>query len=430
VEPVSNVLSVRRPRRRRYWLDIVTATYETEFHGGPRAALAVRPFRWWFLGQVFSASGLMTQMVAVGWLVLHWHGNGVQLGLLSSAGLGPLLVLGLWAGSLIDHYDRRTLLLWTQGLLAALSLLLYALIVSGNASYWPVVAIMLGSGIVNALDGPARQIYVLDLVGPERVAGAVSLYEVILNLSRVLGPAAGGALLALSGPAACVLVNALTFAAPMAVLLHHRTDTGMRPRDLDPARPRRPSAIEGLRYAWAQPLLRACLLLAASSTVLFSPTLFFPMLATRVFHLGGSGYGLLLALFGVGALPGALLAARQAPTGTRVRNLALLTGAAVVLSALAPDLPLLYAAIIATGTCSIWMIAAANTLVQLRTAPELRGRVMGAWSVALPGTLPITALIAGAVADGLGTRVAYAAAGAIIASVGLSCWRGFMEPPG
>ena len=281
----------------------MTATRQTEIHGGPRAALAVRPFRWWFFGQVMSASGLMTQMVAVGWLVLHWHGSGVQLGLLSSAGLGPMLVLGLWAGSLIDHYERRLVLIWTQALLATLSLLLYALIVSGRASYWPLVAIMLGSGIVNAVDGPARQIYVLDLVGPERVAGAVSLYEVIINLSRVLGPAVGGALLALSGPAACVLVNAVTFAAPIAVLLRYHSAGRRPPRDPDPGAPGRPSAIAGARYAWAHPLLRSCLLLAAASAVLFSPTLFFPLLATRTFHLGGSGYGVLLALFGVARGP-------------------------------------------------------------------------------------------------------------------------------
>jgi MFS family permease len=400
----------------------VTATSQTEFHGGTRAALAVRPFRWWFLAQIMSASGLMTQMVAVGWLVLHWHGTGVQLGLLSSAGLGPMLVFGLWAGSMVDHHDRRVLLIWTQSLLAAQSLLLYALIVSGSASYWPLVAITLGSGVVNSLDGPSRQIYVLDLVGPERLSGAVSLYEVILNLSRVLGPAIGGALLAISGPAACVLVNAVTFAAPLAVLLFCHPATERETRDESAPRP---SVLEGVRYAWAHPLLRACLLLAAASTVLFSPTLFFPLLATREFHLGGGGYGVLLALFGVGALPGALLASRRQPTGPQVRTLAVLTGAAVVISATAPALPVLYGGIIATGTCSIWMIAAANTLVQLRTATELRGRVMGAWSMALPGTLPITALLAGAISDALGTRVAYAGAGVIIAGVALLCWRAY-----
>jgi MFS family permease len=395
-----------------------------EFHGGPRAALAVRPFAWWFAGQVFSASGLMTQMVAVGWLVLSWHGNGVELGLLSTAGLGPTLVLGLWAGSLVDHYQRRSILIWTQSLLTALSLLLYALIVSGAANYWLVIAITLATGSVNALDGPARQIYVLDLVGPERVAGAVSLYEVILNLSRVLGPAIGGVLLATSGPAACVLFNAITFVAPLAVLVHHRPADGRRPR---PQRAGRPSALAGLKYAWSHPLLRACMLTGASCGVLFSPALFFPLLATRVFQMGGSGYGLLLALFGIGALPGALLASRRQPSGRQVRVLGILTGACVAISATAPALPVLFIGILATGTCSIWMVAAANTLVQLRAEPELRGRVMGAWTVALPGTIPITALVAGGAADLFGPRVAYAGVGIVIAGVALACWRAYGE---
>ena len=400
----------------------MTVTGATTTGRGPLAALAVRPYRWWFASQVVSASGLMTQLVATAYLVLRWHGNGLELAMLSVAGLGPMLVLGLWAGSLIDHHDRRLLLIWTQSLLAALSLVLYALIASDNATYATLLAIQLCSGIVNTVDAPARQIYVLDLVGEERVAGAVTLYEVILNLSRVLGPAVGGTLLAVSGAGACVLVNAISFMAPLAVLLRHRPERSGRPRQAGAGRP---SAIEGLRYAWSQPLLRACVLLAAASGIVFSPTLLLPLLATRVFHLGGGGYGLLLALFGVGALPGAVLASRRPPTGARVRTLALLTGVSMAVAAVAPDLPILFAGMIATGTTSIWMIAAANTLVQLRTTPELRGRVMGAWTAALPGTVPITAVAAGAFADAFGPRLAFAAAGGLIAGVALACWRAY-----
>ena len=185
---------------------------------GPLAALAVRPFRWWFISQVTSASGLMTQMVAIAWLVLQMTGSGVALALISTASLLPVLLLGLWAGSLIDHRDTRALLICTQSALTAISLLLFALIQSGGAHYWVLIVISLASGTVTALDGPARQVYVVELVGRDRLAGAVSLYEVILNLSRVLGPALGGILLATSGPAACVLVNAISFLAPLAVL--------------------------------------------------------------------------------------------------------------------------------------------------------------------------------------------------------------------
>lgn len=367
----------------------------------------------------------MTQTVAVGWLILSWHGNGLELGLLSAATLGPTLFLGLWAGALIDHHQRRTILIWTQSLFTALSLLLYAMIVSGTASYWPLIAITLATGIVTSIDAPARQIYVLDLVGTERVTGAVSLYEVIVNLSRVLGPAVGGALLATAGPSWCVLVNALSFLAPLAVLLHYR------PAGTPVARPAGPrsSMIAGVHYAWSRPLLRTLVLLAASAAPLFTPTLFYPLLATRVFHLGGSGYGLLLALFGIGALPGALLASRRTPTGPQIRTLALATGLCVLISAAAPALAVLFAGTVLTGTTSIWMIAAANTLVQLRADPELRGRVMGAWTVALPGTLPVSAVLAGVIADAFGPRVAYALAGVAIALVALGGWRAFVEPP-
>ncbi len=400
----------------------MTATGRAGIQGGPFAALTIRPYRWWFAGQVLSASGLMTQMVATAWLVLSWGGNGVELALLSTAGLGPMLLFGAWAGTLVDHHDRRKLLICTQALLASLSLVLFVLISADVATYILLLTITAASGTVNAVDGPARQIYVLDLVGEERLAGAVSLYEVILNLSRVLGPAVGGVLLAVSGPSACVLVNAVTFAAPLAVLLRYRTGRVGRPRQAGAGRPR---AMDGLRYAWSRPLLRSSLLLAAASGIVFSPTLLLPLLATRVFHLGGSGYGLLLGLFGIGALPGALLAARQAPTGAQVRLLATLTGVFMVIVATAPDLPILFAGMIAVGTASIWMIAAANTLVQLRTAPELRGRVMGAWTMALPGTIPITGLIAGGIADIWGPRTAFATAGIVIAGIALCCWSSF-----
>ena len=404
-------------------LGIVTA------NGGPLSALSVRPFRWWFIGQITSASGLMTQVVAISWLVLQWRNSGLDLALVSVSSLTPMLVLGLWAGSLVDHLDRRRLLICTQGSMALISLALFVLITTGAANYWLIIVISALTGVVNAGDMPARQVYVLDLVGEERLAGAVSLYEVVLNASRVLGPAVGGVLLAISGPGACVLVNAVSFLGPLAVLLHYHPNSNVRRGD--PANGR-PKVREGVRYAWSDPTIRACLLLAAATCALFNPTVMLPLLAHRVFHMGGGGYGLLLALFGVGALPGALLAARggSPPTGRKVRALAALTGVCMIVTASAPDRPVLFVGMAAVGASSIWMIAVANTVVQLRTAPELRGRVMGAWSMALPGMVPITSVICGTLADACGARVAYGGAGAVIAAVALTWWRSFArEPP-
>lgn len=388
----------------------------------PFTALAFRPFRRWFLSQILSASGGMTQGVATSWLVLEMTGSALDLGVLSAVSMLPSLLAGAWCGALVDRLDRRRVLIATQIALTALSLLLYVLIAAHTVAYWSILAISATSGMVNALDGPARQVYVLDLVGRRRLASAVSLYEVILNTSRVLGPALGGLMLALVGPGACVLTNALSFVAPLIVLLlqgpslpEERSDSAAPGPVAAPRARRRGAARAGLRYAWSVPAIRSCLLIAAASGILFNPSILFPLMADRAFHLGGGGYGALLSAFGLGALPGALLAARGGePTGRQVAWLAALTGLCTAATAAAPDVVLLYLGVASIGFSSIWMIARANTLVQLCAAPELRGRVMGAWTMALPGFNPVTALAIGALADAAGARAAFAAAGAMM----------------
>ncbi|MBR7838613.1 MFS transporter [Actinospica durhamensis] len=396
----------------------------------PFAALTFRPFRWWFVTQILSASGGMTQAVAASWLVLQMTGSALALAALSGVTMLPSLLAGAWCGALIDRLDRRRVLIATQSTLTALSLCFYALIETHNAAYWSILALSATSGLVNALDGPARQVYVLDLVGRGRLAGAVSLYEVILNTSRVLGPALGGLMLTVGGPGACVLVNAASFLAPLAVLLalrpHRQADNDAEDA-ADAAQhqssrvaqastaartSRRGATRAGLRYAWSVPAIRSCLLIAAASGILFNSGLMFPLLADRVFHLGGGGYGALLSVFGLGALPGALIAARGGePTSRQVAFLAAATGVATMATAYAPDPVLLYLGMALVGFCSIWMIARANTFVQLRAASEMRGRVMGAWVMALPGASPITGLAIGGLADAAGARIAFAVAG-------------------
>lgn len=387
--------------------------------GSPFAALAFRPFRWWFLSQITSASGGMTQAVATSWIVLQTTGSAVALGALSAAFMLPSLLCGAWCGALLDRIDRRRALIATQIVLTASSLLMYLLLEAHALGYWPILAISAASGLVNALDGPARQIYVLDLVGRQRLTSAVSLYEVILNTSRVLGPALGGVILAFLGAGACILVNAASYLAPLAVLLAQKSAVANVAKTTESGRERsRGAARAGLRYAWSVPSIRACLLIAAVSGILFNATVLFPLLADRVFHLGGGGYGALLSVFGVGALPGALLAARgNEPTGREVALLSALTGACTAATACAPDAAALYLGMATVGFSSIWMIARANTFVQLRAAPDMRGRVMGAWTMALPGASPLTGPTIGTLADAAGARIALACTG--LAMIGI-----------
>jgi len=281
------------------------------------------------------------------------------------------------------------------------------------------------TGAVSAPDGAARQVYVLDLVGGERLASAVSLNEVVINVSRVLGPAAGGLFLATLGIPFCFVANAASYVPPLVVLLTRSHRRAARPAPAHTAPSRRGAIRAGLRYAWSTPALRACLLMAAASGMLFNLGVALPLLATRSFHLGGAGYGLMMATFGLGGVAGALLAAsgRGVPSGRSVRLLGLLTGVSILMTAASPLTGLAFAGLGVTGCLSIWFIARANTLAQLRAMPSMRGRVMGLWVMALPGAQPITSPVVGVTAEVAGPRAGFGLAGAALLVAVASGWR-------
>ena len=319
-------------------------------------------FRWWFSSQVLSASGTMTQAVAQAWLVLRLGGHGLTLGAVTACTFAPLLFGGAWAGAVVDRINRRDVLLATQTSFILISSSLGILTLLDVVRLWMVFVEAVLAGCVNAFDQPARQIFVLEIVGRERTANAVGLNEVVINASRVLGPAAGGVLLVLTGVAGCFLFNAATFVPPLLVLWH------FRPIEKAPNRPRRPHQTrEGLSYVLGQPVIRSALIMAAASGMLFNLSVALPLVATQVFHLGGGGYGLMLSTFGVGALGGAILAATGSswPSGRNVRLLALLSGITVILTAGTPDLGVALGGLFICGFCSIWFIARANALAQL-----------------------------------------------------------------
>jgi MFS family permease len=390
-------------------------------------SLETPAYRSWFFSQVLSASGTMTQGVAISWLLLRLTGNGVDLGLLTACTFLPSLVLGPHAGALVDRVDRRKLLIITQVLLLLFAAAGAAVIGSGVVRPWMLFVISVLTGTVAAPDSTARQVYVIDLVGTERVASAVSLYEVILSLSRIAGPAVGGALLATVGAAWCCTANAASYVAPLVVLLLHKpayaaeasgTGAGRRGQTFADLR-------AGLRYERRHKPILVCLFLAAASGMLFTLGVALPVLATRVFHLGGGGYGLMMSAFGVGALPGALLASAGSnhPTGRRVGGLALVTAAAVIGTALAPAAWIAFAGIAVVGCVSIWFIAAANTFVQLTADPGMRGRMMGLWTMALPGSEPATGPSVGLVTQYVGPREGFGLAGLALAVVATIGWR-------
>lgn len=386
------------------------------------AAFRVPSYRWWFASQVLSSSGNMAQAVGVAWLVLQLHGRALDLGLVSAASFGPLLVFGPWAGVLLDRIPHRSALISTQLLFVAVSGTLAALTGTGAVRLWMVYVLAFASGAVFALDAPARQVYVLELVGPDRTASAVGMFEVIVNASRVLGPATGGVLIATIGVTACFAANAASFVPTLLVLLAYRP---LLEREIPPPVRALAAIREGFSYVRRRHAILFTMLMAVASTMLFNTGVALPVLATKVLGLGGVGYGTLVAAFGAGAIPGAVAAAHTVgePSGRRIRALCLLTGVVVVLVALAPDAAAAYACMAVAGFVSIWFIALANTLVQLRAAPQLRGRVMALWTMALPGMNPVTGILAGAVTQLAGARIGFGLGGAALVGTALLGWR-------
>jgi MFS family permease len=369
----------------------------------------------------------MAQAVGQAWLILQLTGSGLDLGLLSAATFGPVLLASAWAGALLDHVDVRKTLIATQVIAGSLALILAVLVMTGSVRVWMVFVLAVANGFVFAVDQPARQLYVVNLVGRDRVASAVGLYEVITNASRVLGPAVGGVMIATAGVSACFLVNAGSFIPPLLVLLWFRPKG---PRAERPPRPRTLSALgEGLRYVRRTPAIAACLAMAAAAGMLFNLGTALPVLATRTFGFGGAGYGALMASFGIGAIPGGFAAAysKGSSIGRKVRVLCLLTGIAVVATAAAPGGVVAFPLLMLCGFLSIWMIALANTLVQLRPDPNLRGRIMGLWTMALPGLSPITGVLVGAATQFVGPREGFGLAGVALAATAVSGWRALAD---
>lgn len=397
-------------------------------HGRAFASLRIPSFRWWFVAQIFSGSGVMAQLVGQAWLVLHvLHGGGLALGALSAVGFTPVLLGSAWAGAHLQRVDIRKALIATQVAAGSVAVAVGVLVVTGVVRLWMVFVFAFANGCVSAFDAPARQLYVVNLVGRDRVASAVGLYEVIINASRVIGPASGGVVLALAGVGACFFVNAASYVPALVVLLryrpHHNVD------ELPPKVRTRDTLRAGLAYVRRTPEVAACLLMAAVAGMIFNTGTSIPVLATHTFGLGKTGLGALTACFGVGAIPGGVAAAysRNAPTGRRVRVLCLGSGLAVIALAYAPAREAAFPLMVLVGFLSIWMIALANTLVQLRPGASLRGPVMGLWTMVLPGLMPVTALITGATTQYAGARAGYGIAGVFLCAAAATGWRSLAD---
>ena len=368
------------------------------------ASLSVRNYRIWFLGALVSNIGTWMARVAQDWLVLTelTDHSASALGIVTGLQFLPFLLLAPWAGAIVDRLPKRTLLMLTQSALGVLSLVTGVLVATGVAQLWQVYGLALLQGIATAVDNPARAAFVSEMVPADRLANAVSLNSASFNAGRLIGPAVAGLVIAGWGTGVALLVNAGTFAAVLLSL--NRLDR----RALTPAplARGRGSIREGFAYVRARPdltLVMALVFILGTFGMNFQITM--ALMATRVFAKGPTEFGLLGSIMAIGSLAAALLSARRAHP--RLRHLLLALAAFTVsagLAAVAPTYGLFALALIPVGLAALTALTTANAMVQLRTAPEMRGRVMALHMAIFMGGTPFGAPLIGWIGDHFGAR--------------------------
>jgi MFS family permease len=365
--------------------------------------LSVRNFRLYFIGQTVSVSGTWMQRIAQSWLVLELTNSGTAIGLVTAVQFLPMLFLAPLGGVVADRFDKRRLIIVTQVLAALLAAILGALVVLHLVQLWMVYVLAGALGLVSSVDTPARQIFVLEMVGREKLTSAVSLNSVLVNLARVLGPAGAGALIVTVGLGPCFLVNAATYLVVIVALLM------MQVAELAavPPQSRRAGQLrEGLRYVRATPaVLTPLLMMAVVGTFAYEFQVILPLVAKFTFNGDASTFATMTAFMGGGAVVGGLItASRKTRSAVALSRTAALFGAMELLAALAPHLALEYAILVLVGAASIAFLALGNATLQLASSPEMRGRVMGLWAVAFLGSTPIGGPIIGWIGEHIGPR--------------------------
>lgn len=379
-------------------------------------ALRHRNYRLFFTGQSISLVGTWMTRVATSWLVYRMTHSAELLGLVSFASLIPTLLLTPLAGVLADRWDRRRILVLTQVLSMAQSFILAALTLSGVIQVWQIIALNLFQGCVNAIDMPARQAFLVEMVEDrEDLSNAIALNSSMFNGARLVGPAIAGVLIAISGEGVCFLADGFSYVAVILSLLAMKIKRSLAA--LEPA-PMLRGLAEGFRFAFGFTPIRAILLLTALTGLIGMPyTVLMPVFARDV--LGGDAhtFGFLMSCVGLGALTGALyLASRRSVRGLgRIIPLsAALFGMGLIAFSLSRSLPLSCLLLFAAGFGMMVQTASGNTILQTIVDDDKRGRVMSFYGTALLGMTPFGGLLAGYLAGLIGAPLTILADGLII----------------
>ena len=350
------------------------------------------------------------QTIGQDWLVLQLTKSGTQLGIVSAFQFLPVLFLAPYGGLIADRFSKRKILLFTQTTAAFLALILGLLVVTGNVKIWMIYILAMSLGLVNSIDSPTRQTFASEMVDKTNLANAVALNSTEVNLARAIGPVIGGVVIAVVGLGTCFLINSASYIAVIVMLamMHHNelylTEKVAKAKG---------QIREGMKYILSSPLLfHTLMMMVIIGTLSYEFSVSLPLLAQFAFHGNAASYSYLVAATGLGSVIGGYFAMRRKSVVPRLLIISAFGfGVALTLAAWMPTLFLAVIMLFFSGMFSLNFISLGNTILQLESAPEMRGRVMSFWTVAFLGSTPIGGPIIGWIGEYFGARWALSVGG-------------------
>lgn len=371
-------------------------------------ALSYRNFRYFWIGQCISLMGTWMQRTAQQWLVYKLTESALLLGVLGAVQFGPMLLFSLFAGTLVDRYPRKRVLILTQIALMIQAFALAALVWSGHVRYWHVLVLAALLGFMNTLDMPARQSFVVNLVEKRHLTNGIAMNSAVVNLARIMGPALSALLMVKFGAAFCFFVNGVSYIPVLVGLFLIKVKSSDVRKQHDKIVT---ATLDGLKYIRSNPvILSAVLALMAVGTFAMNWDVIIPVFSDKVLHEGAKGYGFLLSASGFGSLMSALFAA------TKIRNnpsqvLMYASGMSVsVLMGLAYFVQRYWISIVVIflmGFFNMLFMTLVNSTLQLNVDDNYRGRVMSVYTLSFAGTTPIGNLFAGSITERFGPSAGF-----------------------
>lgn len=382
-------------------------------------ALSHKDFRYFFIGSIVSLIGTWMQNAGQSWLVVTLTDSALKLSFVSALQFTPVLLFSLFAGALIDNYPKKKILLITQSIMGVLAFVLTFLVFTHTIQYWHILVLATILGCCNAVDMPARQSFMIELVGKEDLMNAIALNSTVFNAARMVGPAVAGIMIKLFGFFICFLLNAVSF-IPLVYGIYKISAQGIS-KKASGNKNMLFDVKEGVKYVFkSKEILFTILLVFFVSTFAMNYSVLIPLLAKQVLNMDSDGYGYLMSAMGLGSMLSAFVVATKS-RGPK-RSLMFLAGAVIsimlVFTGVFKSYGVSMICLFISGIFNVLFSTTANSTIQLKSKDEFRGRVMSVYAMVFAGATPLGSLFEGFISKGLGITDAFIISGIVTIIIG------------